>query len=289
VSRFQLAFGVGGVPPHDNARAYRWENRLRWIMAGVALLSVPAFYLENQMMEPGLHGFTRALEILIVIAFTLELGWMLRLVDQRLLYLRYNWLDLLIILCAVLSFAGAGTQLVALGRFLRITLIALLLMRAGASVRGLFLPGRVRYLLLINLGLWLLSGVGLYWLEPTIHTFGDGLWLAFVTGSTVGYGDLVPTTVPARLFAMLSVLVGFTLLSLMTAYVASALIGEEDKRLRRDMHEDIRRLRDEVQQMVSAEELAIRRELHRDVVELKAQIADLRRDLGKRPGSSDER
>jgi voltage-gated potassium channel len=288
VSRFQLAFGVGGVPPHENARAHRWEHRLRWIMAGVALLAVPAFYLEDQIELQELSGLIRAIDILIVIAFTLELGWMLKLVDQRLLYLRYNWLDVLIILCALLSFSGMATELVALGRFLRFALIALLLMRAAASIRGLFLPGRVRYLLLINFGLWLLSAVGLYWLEPTIHTFGDGLWLAFVTGATVGYGDLVPTTVPARFFAMLSVLVGFTLLSLMTAYIASMIIGEEDKRLRREMHEDIRRLRDDVQQMMTAEELAIRRDLHRDILELKAQIAELRRDLGVRPRKADE-
>ena len=33
MSQFKLAFGVGGVPPHENAVAYRWEHRLRWLMA----------------------------------------------------------------------------------------------------------------------------------------------------------------------------------------------------------------------------------------------------------------
>ena len=83
MSRFQLAFGVGGVPPHENARAHRWEHRLRWIMAGVALLAVPAFYLENQIELQELGGLIRAIDVLIVFAFTLELAWMLKLVDQR--------------------------------------------------------------------------------------------------------------------------------------------------------------------------------------------------------------
>jgi voltage-gated potassium channel len=159
------------------------------------------------------------IELFIVFAFSLELGWMLKVVEQRALYLRYNWLDPLIIACSAVSLAGIESELVALARLLRLTLVALLLLRAASAMRGLFLPGRVRYLLLIGLALFLIAGAGFYWLEPTIHSFGDGLWLAFVTGATVGYGDMVPTTVPARLFAVLSVLVGFTLLSLMTAYV----------------------------------------------------------------------
>ena len=279
MSPFKLALGVGGVPANDNARAYRWEHRLRWIMAGVALLSVPALYLEDEVLGPHLQGYGRLIELFIIVAFAAELGWMLKLVDRPALYLRYNWLDLLIILCSAASLFGMNAGLVALGRLMRLTLFALLLLRAAASLRGLFLPGRVRYLLLLSIGMLLLTGAGFYWLEPTVHSFGEGLWLAFVTGATVGYGDVVPTTLPARLFAVLSVLIGFTLLSLMTAYVASILIGEEEKRMRHEMHRDIRHLRDDVARMVSAEEFAIRRELQRDIRDLQEQIAELRKEL----------
>ena len=279
MSQLKLTLGVGGVPAHDNAAAYRWEHRLRWVMAAVALLSIPAFYLEDQLAEPTLRDFSFAIEMLIVIAFSLELGWMLKVVDQRALYLRHNWLDVLIILCSLLSLAGLAAQLVALGRLLRFTLIALLLLRAAASIRGLFLPGRVRYLLLISTGMLLVAGAGFYWLEPTVHSFGDGLWLAFVTGATVGYGDLVPTTLPGRLFAVLSVIVGFTLLSLLTAYVASIFIGEEENRMRREMHRDLRQLREDVKQMTTDEEVVTRGELQRDIRALKDEIAGLRAEL----------
>jgi voltage-gated potassium channel len=252
---------------------------LRWLMAGVALMSVPAFYLDELALDSSMRGYGRMIELLILAAFSLELGWMLKVVEQRALYLRYNWLDPLIIACSAVSLLGIETELVALGRLMRMTLVALLLLRAGANMRGLFLPGRIRYLLLFGLGLLLLSGAGFYWLEPTIQSFGDGLWLAFVTGATVGYGDMVPTTVPARLFAVLSVVVGFTLLSVMTAYVASILVGEDEKRLRREMHRDIRELRDSVARMVDEEERAIRRELQQDIRELKDEIASLRSEL----------
>ncbi|HRH05343.1 MAG TPA: ion channel, partial [Burkholderiaceae bacterium] len=34
-----------------------------------------------------------------------------------------------------------------------------------------------------------LGGLGFWILEPRAHTFADGMWLAFTTAATVGYGD----------------------------------------------------------------------------------------------------
>ena len=67
-----------------------------------------------------------------------------------------------------------------------------------------------------------------------------------MTGATVGYGDLVPTTTASRVFAVILVLVGFALLSMVTATISAFFIGEDEKRLRREMHNDVRELRKEV-------------------------------------------
>jgi voltage-gated potassium channel len=54
----------------------------------------------------------------------------------------------------------------------------------------------------------LLGGVGFWWLDPHVKTLSDGLWLAFTTAATVGYGDLVPSTHASRAFSVLVVLLG---------------------------------------------------------------------------------
>ena len=98
----------------------------------------------------------------------------------------------------------------------------------------------------------LLLGCGVvYWLiEPSTPNFTDGLWLAFVTASTVGYGDLVPSTHASRLFSMLVVLLGFGVLSLVTAAIAATFVETQERRIEReilhDLHRQMKGLREEV-------------------------------------------
>ena len=72
-----------------------------------------------------------------------------------------------------------------------------------------------------------------------------------MTGATVGYGDFVPTTAASRFFAVIMVIAGFAMLSLVTASIAAYFIGEDEKILRREMHQDIKVLREEVAKLRS--------------------------------------
>lgn len=51
------------------------------------------------------------------------------------------------------------------------------------------------------------SGI-LYLAEPGLHSYGDSLWYAFVTATTVGYGDLVATTILGRIICVTLTLYG---------------------------------------------------------------------------------
>ena len=111
--------------------------------------------------------------------------------------------------------------------------------------------------LIYSLGLCMLilgmGGLGFWALEPDAVTFSDGLWLAFTTAATVGYGDIVPSTHASRVFAVIVVLMGLAVLSLVTASVAAMLVEVEeravDSELLREIHAlrlEVRHLRDEV-------------------------------------------
>ena len=109
----------------------------------------------------------------------------------------------------------------------------------------------VLYLLILGMG-----GLGFWMLEPRAHTFSDGLWLAFTTAATVGYGDIVPSTHVSRAFSVLVVLLGLAVLSLVTASVTAMFVETEERQIERDlMHEigalrsEMRSLRNEVRQL----------------------------------------
>lgn len=246
----RLALGLGGIPPHDTPQAYEWEKRLYWPILIATLLAIPAFYLTELAGEIHLKKLGRMMDAAVLLTFVIELGVMLTVSAHKKQYLLYNWLSPAIILATAISLLAPQIpgELAALFRLMRLAIISLLIARLAHSIRALT-PGSTPYILLIGFGLMLLSGGGFYWLEPTVHNYWDGVWLAFISGMTVGYGDFVPTTGPARAFAGLVIVTTYGVMSLVTASIAAFFIGKEEKQLRREMHHDIRELRQELQGM----------------------------------------
>lgn len=240
----RIALGLGGVPPHDTPQAYLWEKRLYWPVLFATLLAIPAFYFEELSREPVFQDIARTMDMLVLLTFVVELTIMLVVSRHKFQYLVHNWLSVAIIAATGLSVLAPQIpgELAALFRLARLAIASLLIARLLHSLRALT-PGSTPYILLIGFILMLLSGGGFYWLEPTIHNYWDGLWLAFNSGMTVGYGDLVPTTGPSRLFAGLVIILTYGVMSLVTASIAAFFIGKEEKQIRRDVHQEIKNLR----------------------------------------------
>ena len=101
----------------------------------------------------------------------------------------------------------------------------------------------------LALGILGLGGLGFWLLDPGVKTLSDGVWLAFTTAATVGYGDLVPSTHASRVFAVLVVLVGLAVLSLVTASVAAIFVETEEREIERELLLELRRLHQEVRSL----------------------------------------
>ena len=63
--------------------------------------------------------------------------------------------------------------------------------------------------------------------NPGIHNFGDALWWALVTMTTVGYGDIFPVTLFGRLIGAVLMVTGIGTLGISTAAIAAYLIRSD--------------------------------------------------------------
>jgi voltage-gated potassium channel len=73
-----------------------------------------------------------------------------------------------------------------------------------------------------------LGGFVLQWLEPgDISKDDNPFWWAIVTMTTVGYGDFSPETPGGRVFAVLIMFIGISLVSLLTATISSIFVAQK--------------------------------------------------------------
>ncbi|MEA1880996.1 MAG: potassium channel family protein [Candidatus Marinimicrobia bacterium] len=73
-----------------------------------------------------------------------------------------------------------------------------------------------------------LGGFVLQWLEPgDISKDDNPFWWTIVTMTTVGYGDFSPETPGGRVFAVLIMFIGISLVSLLTASISSIFVAQK--------------------------------------------------------------
>ena len=68
--------------------------------------------------------------------------------------------------------------------------------------------------------------------DPAIGTFGDALWWAVATVTTVGYGDVVPESTTGRIVGAALMLTGIGLIPLITSVVVSILVTQRTREAR---------------------------------------------------------
>jgi voltage-gated potassium channel len=93
-----------------------------------------------------------------------------------------------------------------------------------------------------------------------IHSYGDALWWAVVTVTTVGYGDRFPVTPGGRAVAVILMLVGIGLIGTLTATVASFFVQEHtdaNKAQLQAAHEDLGARLDDVDARLARIEAAL--------------------------------
>lgn len=239
--------GVSGV---INKKYAVTQYFIDWLSRPVLLvglmLSIPAFYLllaadsdNARLLGHALYGFVAVLLIIDTVW-----QWQLNKYGER--RSGKMFLDIVIIIgCAASAFPSA-VHWGGLEWILRLALSAVIFLRIAMIVLLHIRPSHLVQVIVLALLMLTTAGAGFYWLEPSVQSYPDGVWLAFTTIATVGYGDIVPSTAASKVFAVFIVLLGYAMFSIVTANIAALFVGEEDAKFERDLHSDIRALHKEV-------------------------------------------
>ncbi len=241
--------GAGGVAAHESAAAHKREHYLRWAVFAALLATIPAFYLQLGGINPYYQRMGALLYLTVAVVLGVHTLLIASVSHHPWGYLKHNWSDAAIALGAFLSFSSPAATWSSSEWVLRAGLNVLILLRLIFALRHFFSPTGTLYLLgmaVIGLGL---AGLGFYWLEPSVQSYADGLWLAFVSGSSVGYGDLIPTTPASRIFAVFVIVFGSMMMSLVTASLTAIFVEKEEHQLERKLHHDIKELRRELERL----------------------------------------
>jgi voltage-gated potassium channel Kch len=118
--------------------------------------------------------------------------------------------------------------------------------------RSLTQPVLIYFAMVINFFI-LIACFAFYHFEhtsnPNVQSLFDALWWTITTITTVGFGDVVPVTVPGRLIGMVLMASGLTSFLSFTAIlitIFSSLLSEELALSENQQSREIKQLRDEV-------------------------------------------
>jgi voltage-gated potassium channel len=121
--------------------------------------------------------------------------------------------------------------------------------RLQRRIEKLTIIRAVRMVAVIALSLALIAAIVEWAVDPGIGSFRDSLWWAIVTVTTVGYGDVVPTSTGGRIVASVLMLAGVSAIPIATSLVVSVFISRlqaqqhaEDADERQDLIDRLERI-----------------------------------------------
>lgn len=213
----------------------RWERRAEvpLLLLACAFLVAYVWPILDPRMDSDLYDFLEVVSWSVWAAFAIDFVARLWLAEERIRYAVRHWYDVALIALPMLRPLRL-LRLLALARILNRSAASSLAGRVGTYVGGSAIAA-------VFLGAVAVLDAERAHVDANITNFGDALWWACTTVTTVGYGDHFPVTTEGRFVAVALMLVGIAVVGTVTASVAAILVRQVDLgETRRDVGDEKR-------------------------------------------------
>lgn len=181
-----------------------------------------------------LYSPFKQIDIAILAIFTIDYFTRLFLSKERKKFFKENIFDLI----AIIPFNSifSAFRVFRLFRLLKVTKFAKIarVVRTAAyfgvlkrKIGDILKTNGFLYVLYANITMILFSSVIMMFAEKM--TFGDSLWWSIVTCTTVGYGDISPTTSIGRILAVILMTFGIGLIGMLTGAITTYFTSNHSK------------------------------------------------------------
>lgn len=216
------------------------KNIYEILMSVLALIAVIFAVLD---ISKGLNNWQIIIDNIILIVFIAD--YFIRLISahDKKKFVKENVLDLI----AIIPFNSAFrifriaklTKILKIAKIAKLSKLITYLLRLFKKTKRFFDTNGFKYMVFITIFFIVIGGMLIHFAEGL--SFQDGIWWAFVTATTVGYGDISPDTAMGRLIATILMIVGIGLVGSLTSTITTYFLNKKSNTVKADVIDNIKR------------------------------------------------
>lgn len=205
------------------------------------ILALVAVYISLCDLTTGCTDFQIRVDYIITIIFIVDYVVRLFISKNKKDFFKQNIFDLI----AIIPFTSLFKVFRVLKvlkvfkalKILKFARLSAYFARFYKRVKFFFEINGLKYMVFVSLFCIVAGGIAIHFVEEM--TVFDGIWWSFVTATTVGYGDISPTTPAGRVIAAILMIVGIGLIGSLTSTITALFFQRHENASKRDTKGEI--------------------------------------------------
>lgn len=220
-----------------------WHRIYDLIFSFLAIVGAFIAFLD---IAKGLSPWQIYLDYFIIFMFTIDYIARFLIAKDKKKFVKNNICDLI----AIIPFYTIFRVFKAL-KIMYLPRIIALMYRPLKKLKRFFNTNGFKYVVFITAAMIIVGGIMMHYVENM--SFPDGIWWAFVTATTVGYGDISPNSLYGRLIAMVLMVFGIGLIGTVTSTLTSYFLNKQNAGIKKETIENIKAKLDDFDNLSAAD------------------------------------